>query len=122
MLRALNRRGVLFNAGQLGRQQESIALSYRDIIDRTQAAFRLVEDYLGLAEPLQETYDVSERYRGVDPSANLQAGRVLHEDKVVSHSTPLESSLVGRAQEAFDRCRDVASARCRTLEDSSRTE
>lgn len=91
----------------------AVALTYDDLIDRTTAAFALIETQLGLTTPLDERYEP--RQRGSDPSANLASGRILRDDKIVRHEASVDAAILERAQSAFDDSMAFLATHCVTL-------
>jgi hypothetical protein len=92
----------------------AVALSYEQLIHRTNEVFHLLEQFLDLEVPLQETY--RPRSRGSDPSANLRAGRILRDDKVVDHRATVEESLLRRAEYEYARTWDRLTECCQMID------
>jgi hypothetical protein len=92
---------------------DAVALTYDQVLGETAEAFRLLEEYLGLGRPLQERYQP--HARGADPSANLQTGRILRDDKVISHDAQIDPSRIAEANEVYIATWSSLRAACRTL-------
>jgi hypothetical protein len=102
-------------AVQLAPSKSCVALTYQDIVNRTQDTFDLLEKHLGLAEPLQEEFEIIPSNRGVDPSQNLKTGRILRNNKVALHTAQIDGNLVARGREAFDCCLNTLAIHCLTI-------
>jgi hypothetical protein len=94
----------------------AIALTYDDVINRTDASFSLVEHQLGLPTPLEDRYEPT--HRGGDPSTNIRAGRILRGRKLVRHVAPIDATVLDRGRCAYDDTWAVLASRCVTLEHS----
>lgn len=91
----------------------AVAVTYDDLIDRTQAVFALIERQLGLTTPLDERYEPKKR--GSDPSANLASGRILRDDKIVRHRASVDAAVLQQALGAFEESMAFLATHCATL-------
>lgn len=92
----------------------AIALTYADVIHRTDDSFSLIEQALDLRTPLEDRYEPTTR--GGDPSANLRAGRILRGEKAVHHRAEIDPTVLERAQSAYDETWELLATRCITLD------
>jgi hypothetical protein len=94
-------------------------VTYQQILHQTDAVFKLLEDYLGLSVPLQETYQITTRPAyGGDPSSNLAAGRILR-DKSKQEFKQFPKEWLERAQSSYIHCYQTLSQRCISLVDET---
>ena len=95
-------------------QKACVFLTYRQLIEDTPGALRLLENYLDLSQPLTEEYSIS-RLTGKlsygDNSQNIQAGRVLKTQQPDGDAPP-PSDNIRAAQTAFENGRRALNACC----------
>jgi hypothetical protein len=99
-------------------EERAVAVTHDQVLHRTEEAFHLLEDYLGLTRPLQQTYEVlptTGKLRIGDPSPNIRAGVILREEKPKGHPVVLSPTTLARAEEAYNLCLATLSRCCRML-------
>lgn len=98
----------------------AVAVSYRDLLQRTEEAFRLLEQYLGLSEPLSQEYRIlptTGKDKIGDPSANIRSGTILRERP--ESEIVLSEETLQAAEHAYRRCVIVLRRCCRMLPEES---
>lgn len=97
----------------------AVLVTYKQILYQTGAVFKLLEDYLNLSVPLQETYKLTTRsdYAG-DPSSNLASGRILR-DTPKQEYKQFPKEWLERAQSRYIHCYQTLSQRCISIEEDA---
>ncbi len=96
----------------------AVAVTYDQLLQRTEPAFRLVEDYLGLTQPLRENYEVlpsTGRIKIGDVSANIRSGAIIRDGRNSKPVLPLSEGTLARASAAYRQCLDTLERCCRFL-------
>jgi len=99
----------------LGRK-ESVFLTYQDILECTQPAFNLLQDYLDLQQPLCENYQVTSttgNFDVGDKSENIKSGRIVSNTN--APALQLSPATMAAAQEAYTACVKTLQQRCQHL-------
>jgi len=105
----------------LTNERQAAVITHDDLLHRTDSAFQLLEDWLGLSQPLRETYRVTP-LTGVgglgDRSVHIQAGHIVRQIQ----RTPIElaPAQLLEAEKLYLATRQALSARCLCLAASGR--
>jgi hypothetical protein len=95
-----------------------VALTYDQLLHRTEEVFRLLEEFLGLDHPLTETYQVlptTGKARIGDPSAKIQAGRIVKDAPEAAHSEICDEDIWA-ARRVYKRCHALLRNTCLTVD------
>jgi hypothetical protein len=91
---------------------QAVMVTYKQILEQTDAVFKLLEGYLDLSVPLQEAYELTTRPDyGNDPSPNLASGRILR-DLPEQALAQFPEEWLQRAQNSYIHCSQVLRQHC----------
>jgi hypothetical protein len=88
----------------LSPEKECLGLTYRQLIDCTQPALRLMENHLDLTIPLEEQYrtsDVTGKFHLGDKSEKIQAGKIIRNQSAQKEQVSISADLLARTEEEF---------------------
>ena len=96
----------------LSQEVPCLYLSYDQILNQTETAFRALQSYLELSSPLTEDYKIPDRQvkNHNDPSPTLLAGTILRNRQ--KPQVNISATVLQQAIEAYERYQDVLATHC----------